>query len=793
MAGVPNMKVIWVGLLSSLLAVTAVLPAPPPERPKEELADQVRIAIDRGKRFLRDRERQGRWEEDLNGFIWTGGWSGLALLALLNAGVPPDDPVIQRGLVKLRQVEPRHTYVVALQTMVFVQAGFPVDRDRIKRNVDWLLRSRIARGWTYGPQQNDQARGDFSNTQYALLGLHEGIRSGVKVPEDDLKAIQSLYLRSQHEDGSWGYVMGGGPQGQARLTMTAAGLCGLIITGMDLDSGKQVLRDDGSAVNCGAYEAQKPVVDALRWVGNRFPDKLDESTVGILGYPFYCLYGIERAGRLSGQRFIGGNDWYRIGCEYLVKTQDPSDGSWQGRGAGVDLDRAPIVATSFALLFLSKGRTPVLLTKLAYGAPDNEGWNNKHNDARHLVEFASRELFKKQSLAWQVFDTRRLEAGGEERVRELTGELLQSPILYFNGHNLVGWSGLDTDLLKEYVANGGFVLIENCCGKAHEPRFDQRIREIIAKVFETPLEPFAADHPIFLGKYNVSARNFPLEGIQQGCKTVLVYSPVPLAGYWEADDSKTGRGREAFELGANIIAYATGLEPPKPRLTGVEVFRGDSAREEVRRGFLKVAQLEHNGDWHPAPKAMRNLMTEARKGGLDVVLQTRDLAPSDPNLFDYRFMYMHGRKAFATTDAEKKNLRFLLKSGGLLFADACCGSKAFDTAFRSFMEELWAMDKLKLEPIPADDPLFGSELNGIAITSVRCRREGPDGRRPEAEYRDVPPALEGVKIDGRWVVIYSRYDIGCALEKHPSGDCLGHTFESAVQLGKAVVQYALKR
>jgi Domain of unknown function (DUF4159) len=786
------MRYVWLTVLASLIAGTAALPAPPRERPKEELAEKVRVAIQRGVQFLKDRENgKGYWEEDLNSAPWKGGWTGLAMLALLNPGVPPNDPVIQRGLKTLRDLAPDKTYVVGLQTMVFVQAGYPVDRDRIKRNVDWLLKARLENGWTYSAIRDSRGLADYSNTQYALLGLHEGLRSGVKIPEEEIKAIRSLYLRGQRPDGSWGYRYR--DNSPSRMTMTAAGLCGLLITGMDLDSGKQILRPDGSAENCGVYEYQKPVADAMQWLG-QFPSQLDNATIGVLGYPFYCLYGIERAGRLSGRRFLGGNDWYRIGCEYLVRKQESNDGSWEGgNGFGADLDRAPIVATSFSLLFLSKGRTPVLLTKLAYGARGSEGWNNKHNDTRHLVEFASKDLFKNQPLAWQVFDARGMEAGGDERVRDLAAQMLQSPIVYFNGHDLVGWSGLDGELLKEYVANGGFVLIENCCGKAQQPRFDDRIHTELARLFETPLAPLSADHPVFTGKYIVSPGAFPLEGIQQGCKTVVVYSPVALAGYWEADDQKSERGRKAFELAANVIAYATGLELPKPRLTNVEVFSGDSEREEVRRGFLKVAQLEHGGDWHPAPKAMRNLMAEARKDGLDVLLATRDLAPSDPNLFDYRFVYMHGRKPFELTDSEKKHLRFLLKSGGLLFADACCGSKAFDTSFRALMEDLWSGDKRKLEPIPPGDPLFGAELNGEPIMTVRCRREGPDGKRAEAEYRDVAPSLEGVKVNGRWVVIYSRYDIGCALEKHPSGDCLGHTYESAVALGKAALQYALRR
>jgi hypothetical protein len=791
------MRVFWLTVLASLFLVAAAVPAPPRERPKEELAEKVRVAIQRGVQFLKDREVRhtdgsGSWEIDVNAAPWEGGWTSLAMLALLNSGVPPDDPVIQRGLKTLRKIEPKKTYVVGLQTMVFAQAGFGVDRDRIKTNVDWLLKSRLENGWTYSALRDARGLADFSNTQYALLGLHEAIRVGIKIPEPDLKAIRAIYLKGQHPDGSWSYRVG--DNSPSRMTMTAAGLCGLLITGMDLEVGKQILRADGSAENCGVYQDQKPVATALQWLG-LFPAQLDDDSARhVLGYPFYCLYGVERAGRLSGQRFFGGHDWYRIGCEYLVRKQDPNDGSWEGgNGFGLDLDRAPIVATSFSLLFLSKGRTPVLLTKLAYGSRHSEGWNNKHNDTRHLVDFASRDLFKNQPLAWQVFDARGMDAGRGELIRDLAAQLLQSPIVYFNGHNLIGWSGLDGELLKEYVANGGFLLIENCCGKANRPDFDRRIRDELGKLFETPLAPLPADHPAFLQKYLVSPAEFPLEGIQQGCKTVVIYSPVALAGYWEANDQKSERGRKAFQLAANVIAYATGLEPPKPRLTNVEVFSGDSEREEVRRGFVKVAQLEHGGDWHPAPKAMRNLMAEARKDGHDVLLATRDLAPSDPNLFDYRFIYMHGRKAFALTDADKKNLRFLLSSGGLLFADACCGSKAFDASFRAAMDDLWSADKLHLEPIPPNDPLFSAELNGEAIATVRCRREGPDGKHAEAEYRDVAPSLEGIKFNGRWVVIYSRYDIGCALEKHPAGDCLGHTYESAVALGKAALMYSLKR
>ncbi|MBV9122837.1 MAG: DUF4159 domain-containing protein, partial [Planctomycetes bacterium] len=97
------------------------------------------------------------------------------------------------------------------------------------------------------------------------------------------------------------------------------------------------------------------------------------------------------------------------------------------------------------------------------------------------------------------------------------------------------------------------------------------------------------------------------------------------------------------------------------------------------------------------------------------------------------------------------------------------------------------------ERIPLDDDLFGKELNGTALASVRCRRERADGSGPDTEYRNVPPFLEGIRVQNRWVVVYSKYDLGCALEKHQSTDCLGHDYASALKLGTAAVLYAMMR
>jgi hypothetical protein len=758
----------------------------------DELVDKVRKAIDEGVAFLKSQQRKhdGSWEIGAAGVARSGngGWTGLVMLALLNAGVKPTDDAFRKGMEYLREVKPDETYATGLQTMVFCLAGDRADHERIRRNVKVILDSLMPDGWGYNLRGKGAAMGvaDYSNTQYALLGLHEAIQSGVvTVDPNVLKKIRNLFITTQR-NGGWGY-RASAPG--ASMTMTPAGLCNLMITGMDLARGKAVLLPDGSAKDCGQYVDNESVTKALEFLGDNFPAKLTEdNAVGRLAHPFYCLYGIERAGRLTGQRFFGGHDWYEVGCRYLVDTQK-ADGSWTTHGG--TLDHWPVIATSFSLLFLSKGRTPVLISKMAYGNRESMGWHNKRSDVKYLTEFASRELFKNTPLAWQIFDVRATDAGNAAARRALAAQLLQTPIVFFNGHDFAP-RDKEAEILREYVSNGGFILAEACCGRKE---FDKDFRRLMKEIFpDSELKLLEPEHPVWLasGKFAVSPKDFPLWGIKQGCKTVVIYSPQPIAGYWESNSQqKDTRSRKAFELGANIIAYATGMEKPRPRLHSV-VIAGDDPKGALKRGYLHVGQLRHQGDWQPAPRAMRNLMLEARKVGLDVVVKTEPVYPSNEEVLNYRFLYMHGRGSFNEKKEDLKHLRFNLKSGGLLLADACCGGTMFDQSFRKFMTELFGDDKLKLEPIPVTDELFGAELNGEPIRTVRRRTRSADGK-VDPEFKTLPPALEGIKYKGRWVVIFSKTDIGCALEKHSSPDCMGHDPASALKLARAAVLYALKR
>jgi len=801
-------------LILGVFCTTAM--AAPPGGEERELVNKVNASIDRGMQYLRQIHKptthwDSFWLNQLGDM--QGGVTALSTLALLNCGASVTEREVAMAMDFLRRLEPKKTYVVGLTTMVFAEGRQPRDLPVIQRNVDWLIETAMRRGgkiigWGY-PFADESVRPDGSNTQYALLGLYAGKMAGAKIPDKVWKDIQDLYLTTQKKSGDnegfWLYTEY--PNEKASFTMTVAGVSGLLIANMGLNRSDQALNDaTGVAAKCGQYPSNEPIARGLNWIGTRFAFENAPQSKST----FYNIYGIERVGRLSGQRFLGKVDWYRRGCIELVEKQNKQNGSWAG-GKGVEsIDGVDVISTSFALLFLSKGRTPVLISKLAYGdafAPKDGaliergeetgviGWNRKQNDARHLTEFASKELFKGLPLGWQVYDPRRKEFQKNDDILSEVGVLVQSPILMFNGHQRIKMPSAHKELLKKYIEEGGFIVAEACCGSAD---FARSFRELMQELFpESALQPMPPEHAIWRSYFAVPPTQFPrLETLDRGCRTVVVFSPEPISGYWEEarfmegkNAASVSRGGQAFRLGANVIAYATGMEPPQQRLTSRQIADTSKDDRSPPKGFIKPAQIQLPGEAPPAPAAMRNLMAHLQNAAkIDVVLDKESLPPGNEELFKYKFLYMHGRKRFDLSTEEITNLKACLQGGGLLFADACCGKPEFDQSFRAMAEKIFP--NMKLEVIPPTDELYSAKLNKVAINSVK-RREKAD--TAGEGYRDLPPMLEGIKIDGRWAIIYSKYDIGCALEGHKSSDCLGHTRESALQLATAAALYALKR
>lgn len=730
-------------------------------------AQEVEKAIKLGVRFLRDQQRgDGSWA-DVENDARTGTTS-LVALALLTAGEPADSPAIARALDFLRNFAPdqlRNTYAVSLQTMVFAAATPERDQLRIVANVGWLERAQIRPGdginwvgsWSYN--EFKKQRGDGSNTQYALLGLNAASEVGVPVRPEVWVLARQFWEQFQRNDGGWIYTPDQG--GPSAGSMTTAGISSLIITGLKRFQGQEYLQGD-EIHNCGKGGLNPGIERGINFLARGF--SVGQNINHGQQWRFYYLYGLERAGRLSGQRFFGEHDWYREGAEKLVHEQDKLQGFWRGAGAYED---NPLVATSFSLLFLAKGRAPVLINKLRHG-PGHD-WSNDADDIRNLVGLVSRDW--KNLLTWQVVDPN----------ISSVQDLLQAPILFFNGHLAPEFSEDGKKAIKDYVEQGGFLFAEACCGREE---FDAGFRKLMAELFPEPenkLHPLAEDHAVWRARHVLKPDIHPLWGIEQGCRTVVIYSPDDLSCYWNQSEVNPANTAviTAERVGQNVVDYATGRELPADKLTIREV--RDFRKEIPKRGALQVAKLQHAGDWNVAPLAIPNLMTSLRnKLGIDVVVNQKEIGPLDPNLANFPLLYVHGRAAFSLGKEETDRLRrHLDPGGGTLFADAACGSPAFDSAFRKFVAAL--VPNSPLVEIPRDDDLYTTKI-GYDLKDCRYSKAAGGG----TDF----PRLEGVKIGNHWAVIYSKYDVGCALERHQGLDCKGYVPESALRIASNVVIYA---
>jgi hypothetical protein len=292
----------------------------------------------------------------------------------------------------------------------------------------------------------------------------------------------------------------------------------------------------------------------------------------------------------------------------------------------------------------------------------------------------------------------------------------------------------------------------------------------------------------------------PLWGIDIGCRTSVVFCPKDLSCYWEL-----GRpGRESrlpdkvreevaacYAIGANVLAYATNREV-KNKIEVNAALLAEPQKDTFARGKVYVAKLLHPGGCNAAPAALVNLLRVAGdKLQIRISSEPREVAVSDAQLFNYHLAFMHGRHSFRLTPVERKALRTYLDRGGMLFADAICSSKEFNESFRREMQAIFP--EQALTRIPPTHGLFTREYGGEDITTVSRRQ--PDlagaGEPLKSRVREGEPYLEGIQLGDRYAVIFSPYDLSCALESHESLECEGYIRRDAARLGLNVLLYSL--
>ncbi len=209
------------------LVALAVLFAAPTARAQD--ADvtkaQVQQAIDRATAYLKgaaaaDGSYRGRMAP-----AYPQGVAALACYALLVAGVPEKDPVIQASLAYIKACPLDKTYSVGLAALALAEAG-PAHRPALAACARWLEKALLPTGmYTYVDAGRAGQVGDNSNTQFGVLGLWASARGGVPIQAATWAKVREYFRGAQNRDGTWGYNPGGG----GSPTMTMAGIASLLI------------------------------------------------------------------------------------------------------------------------------------------------------------------------------------------------------------------------------------------------------------------------------------------------------------------------------------------------------------------------------------------------------------------------------------------------------------------------------------------------------------------------------------------------------------------------------------
>ncbi|RME83541.1 MAG: DUF4159 domain-containing protein [Planctomycetota bacterium] len=212
-------------------------------------------------------------------------------------------------------------------------------------------------------------------------------------------------------------------------------------------------------------------------------------------------------------------------------------------------------------------------------------------------------------------------------------------------------------------------------------------------------------------------------------------------------------------------------------------YKLDSAKkvQNLRGTVIVIGQVSHEGDWNP-PRSFSKALEAASQ---NLHIPVRDLpvviSLKDDELFQYPFLYMTGHKDPGFTQAQIDKLRKYLKRGGFLFADCCCGRKAFDEAFRRLANQLFPNSSLS--PIPSQNKIYQNpfHLSEVEVATLPMDK----GISFQKNY------LEGLYYKGRLVIVYSSKCIGCGIGGEKSSNPCGIANHHAIKVFQNILYYAL--
>lgn len=193
---------------------------------------------------------------------------------------------------------------------------------------------------------------------------------------------------------------------------------------------------------------------------------------------------------------------------------------------------------------------------------------------------------------------------------------------------------------------------------------------------------------------------------------------------------------------------------------------------------LTIAQVQYDGggDWYANPSALPNLLAAIRER-TDIPVEERpvNVRLTDPNLWDYPYLYITGHGNIRLSDREVEILRRYLTTGGFLHADDNYG---LDESFRREIKRVFP--DAELVELPVDHQVY------------RVFYEFEDGLPKIHEHDGKPAQGFGIFHGGRLVVYYSyESDLGNGWENQETHGDPPEIREQALRMGVNLFLYAL--
>ena len=198
--------------------------------------------------------------------------------------------------------------------------------------------------------------------------------------------------------------------------------------------------------------------------------------------------------------------------------------------AGSARQENEMVATSFALLFLAKGRAPVLINKLRHSSGARTGTTTP-------TTFAT--WSRSSRTTGRTCSPGRSSTPGPRRFRRCS-----RPRSFSSTATKPRSSRRrPRRTSRRFVEQGGFIFADACCGSRE---FDRGFKRLMKELFpetSSSSRPCPTDHPVWRAKHLLAPDIHPLLGIEHGCRTVVIYSPADLSCYWNQTGAQPGQPR----------------------------------------------------------------------------------------------------------------------------------------------------------------------------------------------------------------------------------------------------------